>query len=541
MSKLYLIPSSSVVVDRTSKPLGRGGFGIVRKGTWCGSQVAVKILSDQALTERELNDFRLEANILAFLGIIDEPGHYALVMELIPNGSLFDLITKGESLAWDERRRIARDIACGMFCLHEANVLHCDLKSLNVLLAHDGSAKVADFGLSHIRRSSLSKDYHRTSGGTLPWKAPELFTFTPKYTKECDVFSYGITLTELFTMAGPYGVNYYELDVDILVDLCWVHDPKQRPPFSRIVERFDGFGSAPVYHSARDELYFTPPTPTATPPPKSASTSSSESAALIVNPTDLEKLYEMGRALDPEYGDDKSRNHSAAFECYHRAAIAGHPASQVAVGYKLERGLGVGKNAAKAVEWYQKAADRGDPRAQYNLGCCYEKGDGVWRNTQRNKDSCQREVNLGYCYQNGLGVEEDERKGVKWFRKAANQGDPSGQYNLGWCYQEGVGVGKDLKMAVHWYEKAAKQGHAAAQNNLGSCYDQGIGVRKDEKKAVEWYKMAAEQGNAAGQYNLGVCYQFEKHRTRAVEWYRKAAAQGHPQAIDALAKLGVRV
>ncbi|KAJ3297925.1 hypothetical protein HK104_011385 [Borealophlyctis nickersoniae] len=616
MSKLYTIPSSSVVVDRTSKPLGRGGFGIVRKGTWGGAQVAVKILSDQALTERELNDFRLEArtnhaiprhaNILAFFGIIDEPGHYALVMELMPKGSLFDLIAKGESLAWDERRRIARDIACGMFYLHEANVLHCDLKSLNICIELNVTSVIF---VDHLCQKIITE---------------------PLYTKECDVFSYGITLTELFTMAGPYGVNYKELDVDILVDLvksgkrqelpsdipadlldlvqeCWAHDPQQRPPISRIAERFDISGSAPVYHSARDELYFTPPahppqsfrnndqntayltpvtalgsgqsahstpsspspvsqassgqsidgenrdgdsaasdvaasdvaslmqrsglspatqcpTPTAAPLPKSASASSSGSAAVIVNPTDLEKLYEKGRALDQGLGDEESRNHSAAFECFHKAAIAGHPASQ-AVGV-----VGVEKNEAKAVEWYQKAADQGNQIGQFNLG---------------------------HCYEHGIGVAKDERRAVEWYEKAAKQGHDVGQYNLGFCYQNGRGVAKDETRAVEWYEKAAKQGHALGQYNLGRCYhygktkrgrwsgtkkqrnrDNGFGVGKDETRAVEWYEKAAKQGHALGQYNLGTCYHYgtgvAKNETRAVEWYRKAAAQGNTKAIEVL-------
>ncbi|KAJ3282250.1 hypothetical protein HK104_010988 [Borealophlyctis nickersoniae] len=557
MSEPYLIPYSSVVIDLASEPLGKGGFGIVRKGTWCGSPVALKILKEQTLTKKERDDFTHEArtnqaiprhtNILAFFGIINEPGHYALVMELMPKG---DLIDSGESLDWNERRRIARDIAYG-------------------------TAKVADFGLSHIRQASMSKAYHLTSGGTVLWKAPELFTFYPKYTKECDVFSYGITLTELFTMAGPYGINYNTVQLETLVELVLANAlcclPSTTSQTISRIAHLDSSASAPVYRSARDGLTFTPPSrppreqigrlspaaqfPTlTTTPPKSASTSSSELAASIVNPADLKKLYEMGRALDPEYGDEESRNHSAAFEWYHKAAIAGHPASQSAVGFKSEKGLGVGQNAAKAVEWYQKAADRGDTRAQFNLGCCCWNGVGVgkdmkiavhWFEKAAKQGHASAQVNLGYCYQNGLVVGKDERKAVEWFRKAADQGDPSGEFNLGCCYCNGVGVGKDMKIAVHWFEKAAKQAHASAQNNLGLCYEHGFGVGKDERKAVECYKMAAEQGNAVGQFKLGSCYEkgtgVAKDETRAVVWHRKAAAQGQANAIRALADLGVCV
>ncbi|KAJ3285553.1 hypothetical protein HK104_009442 [Borealophlyctis nickersoniae] len=474
MSEPYIIKPTSVVVDDTLPPLGKGGFGIVRKGMWCGTQLAVKVLKDQALTKEELEDFMLEArttqaiprhkNILTFIGVIKKPV-YALIMELMPKGSLDNLLHSVESLAWDERKRIARDIACGMWGLHEANVFHCDLKSLNVLLAEDGTAKVADFGLSQkIIAEQMVRNFDDLTrnidgvdgnefmalciiGGSRPWTAPELFTNTPKYTNECDVFSYAITLTELFTMAGPYGIKIkpatleMELrlknamnvvrsgerpqlpsdipdDLSKLVKECWAHEPKQRPSFSSIVERLDSSGSAPVHNDApyehspphvgeqigrlspaaqlptptptltppksasaslsgsaasgsapvhndaRDELIFSTsashspphvgeqigrlspatqlPTPTST-PPKSASGSSSGSAASTVNPKELEKLYERGRALDPSFGDEASRNHSAAFERYHKAAIAGHPASQDAVGFKLGTGWALRK------------------------------------------------------------------------------------------------------------------------------------------------------------------------------------------------------
>ncbi|KAJ3295920.1 hypothetical protein HK104_002189 [Borealophlyctis nickersoniae] len=540
--------------------------------------------------------------------------------------------------------------------------------------------------------------------------APELFTFYPKYTKECDVFSYGITLTELFTMAGPYGINFNTAQLETLVELvksgkrpvlpsvndipddllnlvqdCWAHDPKQRPPFSVIVARLDISGPAPVYVSSRDELCFTSPshppqssrnngqnTTYDTPvtasgsgrsaystqsssspviskfastyqcdsaasdvasltqqlhnlkirlrdlskkretledkidnekdpivaeslqtrlnnyylreadlraertrvreqmgrlspaaevptPPKSASPSSSENAASTVNPTDPEKLYEMGRALDSNFAEEEGRNNSAAFEWYHKAAMAGHPASQIAVGYNLLHGLGIEKNAAKAAEWFQKAADQGNPEGQHNLAICYRNGLGVgsdpkmadglkaakWYKRAAEQGDAGAQNNLGYCYRNGTGVGRDKRKAAEWYKMAADQGDALGQFNLGFCYHNGFGVTKNKTRAVEWYKKAAEQGNAGAQNSLGNCYQNGTGVGRDKRKAAEWYKLAAEQGDAVGQYNLGFCYHrgigVAKDKTKAVEWYRKAAAQGYTKAVDALAEPGMGV
>lgn len=52
---------------------------------------------------------------------------------------------------------------------------------------------------------------------------------------------------------------------------------------------------------------------------------------------------------------------------------------------------------------------------------------------------------------------------VKWYRKAAEQGDPDAQYNLGMCYAKGNGVNKDIPEAIKWYRQAAKKGNEKAQ------------------------------------------------------------------------------
>ena len=69
-------------------------------------------------------------------------------------------------------------------------------------------------------------------------------------------------------------------------------------------------------------------------------------------------------------------------------------------------------------------------------------------------------------------------------------------------YDNGQGVGQDFKEAVKWYQKAADQGDAEAQYSLGSHYDEGQGVEQDSKEAVKWYQKAADQGHAEAQSNL---------------------------------------
>nr|HPR90113.1 tetratricopeptide repeat protein [Synergistaceae bacterium] len=114
---------------------------------------------------------------------------------------------------------------------------------------------------------------------------------------------------------------------------------------------------------------------------------------------------------------------------------------------------------------------------------------------------------LGWMYDTGEGMPENVEEAVKWYRKAAEQGNSVAQANLAWMYEKGRGVPLDLQLAVEWYSKAAEQGLPRAQNNLGVLYEYGTGVPKDEKKAVELYTKAAEQGYVIAQTNLGWMYE----------------------------------
>ena len=73
---------------------------------------------------------------------------------------------------------------------------------------------------------------------------------------------------------------------------------------------------------------------------------------------------------------------------------------------------------------------------------------------------------------------------------------------LGLCYADGKGVAIDKAESVKWYRKAAEQGDVMSQHILGECYDKGIGVKKDKKEAVQWWRKAAQQGNRGSQREL---------------------------------------
>ena len=104
-----------------------------------------------------------------------------------------------------------------------------------------------------------------------------------------------------------------------------------------------------------------------------------------------------------------------------------------------------------------------------------------------------------------MSKQAQANEAIKWFRRAAAQGNAAAQKNLGDCYFRGWGVTQDDHAAAHWYRKAALQGHASAQNRLGFCYCQGRGVSKHFDNAMRCFRAAAEKNHAAAQNNLALC------------------------------------
>ncbi|MFT5730091.1 MAG: TPR repeat protein [Desulforhopalus sp.] len=134
----------------------------------------------------------------------------------------------------------------------------------------------------------------------------------------------------------------------------------------------------------------------------------------------------------------------------------------------------------KGIEAIYEAAVLGHPGAQSSVGSIYTSG--LWE------------------------INQDYKKAVMWYRKAAEQGYPEALYSLGLMYANGQGVTQDYMKAVMWYRKAAEQGDSNAQNSLGDMYADGQGVTQDYMKAVMWYRKAAEQGDSNAQCLLGLMH-----------------------------------
>ncbi|KAM3245923.1 receptor-like serine/threonine-protein kinase ALE2 [Capsicum annuum] len=204
-----------------SRVLGEGGFGLVYSGTLDdGRKVAVKVLkrddrqgSREFLAEVEMLSRLHHRNLVKLIGICTEENCRCLVYELVPNGSveshLHGTDKEASPLDWYARMKIALGAARGLAYLHEDSsprVIHRDFKSSNILLEHDFTPKVSDFGLARTALEEGNRHISTHVMGTFGYLAPE-YAMTGHLLVKSDVYSYGVVLLELLSGRKPVDLS----------------------------------------------------------------------------------------------------------------------------------------------------------------------------------------------------------------------------------------------------------------------------------------------------------------------------------------------
>ncbi|XP_028801236.1 G-type lectin S-receptor-like serine/threonine-protein kinase LECRK1 [Neltuma alba] len=225
--------------------LGKGSFGSVYRGTLHKGRklIAVKMLH-KSIDEGE-REFEAEMqaigkthhkNLVRLLGYCAERSKRLLVYEYMSNGSLEKLIFGDSTMRpdWDQRRRIALDIARGLLYLHEecrAPIIHCDIKPQNILMDELFTAKISDFGLAKLLMPDQTRTFTQVRG-TRGYLAPEWNKNTP-ITVKADVYSYGIMLLEIVFCRRSLVVNM--LNPEQIVLSNWVYKCFARRELNKLV------------------------------------------------------------------------------------------------------------------------------------------------------------------------------------------------------------------------------------------------------------------------------------------------------------------
>eukprot|EP00884_Botryococcus_braunii_P005057 jgi/Botrbrau1/14552/Bobra.0170s0008.1 len=176
-------------------------------------------------------------NIVKFLGMAFSNSDVWLVMECMEGGDLCQAIHGPEHLRWSLRGiQIAYDTAAALAHLHSKNIVHLDVKTPNILLTKDGSAKLGDVGIATWLSSLNTHRSMKECCGTLPYMAPEVLV-SSRASFSADIYSYGVVLWELITGVSPRRGRLRPCrvpeecsqEVADLVDTCWSSKKEARP------------------------------------------------------------------------------------------------------------------------------------------------------------------------------------------------------------------------------------------------------------------------------------------------------------------------
>ncbi|KAL6555656.1 hypothetical protein OROHE_007328 [Orobanche hederae] len=194
--------------------IGKGGFGKVYKGVIGNEQLPVAIKRSKVYSGQSRHAFLTEIkilcevrhiNLVSLIGYSYERKEMFLVYEYMIGGTLHDHIHKYAAvnndsdsfLTWKKRLNICIGAARGLDYLHTGHkIIHHDVKTSNILLDEDFTAKVADFGLAKAKSDGANELESEMLKGTYGYFDPHYIT-TRILTRKGDTYAFGVVLLEV--------------------------------------------------------------------------------------------------------------------------------------------------------------------------------------------------------------------------------------------------------------------------------------------------------------------------------------------------------
>ncbi|ORC90657.1 protein kinase [Trypanosoma theileri] len=196
--------------------LGSGGFGKVYLGYDRKRKinVAVKVLQKEKIeafdiksyVDREIEVMRKirHPHIVKLLDAFESSSSYNLVMELAPNGELFDKIVNSQRFDEQTARLYFQQLMSAVHYCHGLHIVHRDIKAENLLLGEQNELKLCDWGLSRYTKEGCFTDDHKvlfhSLAGSIDYQAPEVLSGRGYEGSACDMWSCGAIL--FFMLCG---------------------------------------------------------------------------------------------------------------------------------------------------------------------------------------------------------------------------------------------------------------------------------------------------------------------------------------------------
>ena len=234
--------------------------------------VAVKMLDLEDHDPGHLEEIRRE---VASMSMVSHPnlvmahcsfveGQFLwVVMPFLSGGSALNIMKWSHPKGLDEASiaTILKEVLKALDYFHRNGNIHRDIKAGNILIDHNGSVKLADFGVSAASWGSGSKP-HSTFVGTPCWMAPEVMEQVTAYDYHADIWSLGITVLELCHGHAPFAKyppmkvllmtlqnpppqleaeqaetgHHFSRSLRDFVSVCLQKDPKRRPSAAKLLE-----------------------------------------------------------------------------------------------------------------------------------------------------------------------------------------------------------------------------------------------------------------------------------------------------------------
>jgi serine/threonine protein kinase len=236
---------------RLGQRIGSGAMGVVWQALdeRLHRTVAVKqLLQQPGLSAAQAEEGRLRSmregriaarlqhpNAITVYDVVDDDGSPWLVMEYLPSRSLAAELDEKVTLAPQEAARIGTEVAAGLVAAHAAGIVHRDIKPANVLLGHDGSVKITDFGISRAV-GDVTVTATGMLAGTPAYLAPEVAKGMEP-TPASDVFSLGSTLYICVEGHSPFGLSENTLALLHAVAAGKISPPRQAGPLTALLMR----------------------------------------------------------------------------------------------------------------------------------------------------------------------------------------------------------------------------------------------------------------------------------------------------------------